>query len=409
VRNRTPCLISMSLLLAASIVYSQEETVAIRAGEILTISGEPIQGGVILLQGGKIADIGAEVVVPPEARVIDASGGVVMPGLVDAGAVAPVRGDRNEQSDEITPSFRIAGALDPKSKALRRILQNGCTTLCILPGGENVIGGLGVVVKPVGPVSNMGEWILKEDAGLRVVMGRDAAAGNRIPRLEPPTNFYFRRPTTTMAVAWMLRKCFFDAQQYAASGATGEADLTVLAAALHGEIPIRVKVRRAIDIRTAMRIADEYQFRVILDECTEGYKMADELARRKIPVVLGPLYCYPTGGNWQSREEGREVHWNNPGLLVQAGVEVAIASNGQDESIGLLTAAAFAVRHGMTRTDALKSITLTPARILQVADRVGSLEKGKDADLLILSGDPLAATSRIQRVILNGKTVYQVD
>lgn len=406
-RNCALRLTSLSLLLAASVAYSQEETIAIKAGEILTISGAPVRAGVILIRGGKIADLGADVVIPPDARIMDASNAVVMPGLVDASAIAPVRGDRNEQSNEMTPSLRISSGLDPQSKTLKRILQNGCTTLCVMPGGENLIGGLGVVVKTVGPLSNINEMILKEDAGLKIVMGSDATVGNRIPRQEPPTDFYFRRPTTTMAVAWMLRKCFFDAQQYAASAREEDADLKVIAAALKGVIPIRVNVRRAIDIRTALRIADEYRFRLVLDECTEGYKVADELAKKEVPVVLGPFYYYPTGSS--QYDEGREVNWNNAGLLVRAGVKVAIASNGQDESIGLLTAAAFAVRHGMPRAEALRSITLVPAQILRVADRVGSLEKGKDADLLILSGDPLAVTSRIQRVILNGKTVYQMD
>jgi imidazolonepropionase-like amidohydrolase len=406
VRNGALWLICLSLLGTASRASGPEETVAIKAGEILTISGAPIKAGVILIRGGKIADLGAEVAIPPDACVIDASRGVVMPGLVDACVAAPVRGDRNEQSSEITPALRISSGLDPQSKMLKRTLQNGRTTLCVMPGGENLVGGLGVVIKPVGPVTNIHEMILKEDAGLKIVMGSDSTSGNRIPRREPPANFYYRRPTTTMAVAWMLRKCFFDAQQCIASGRKADVEVNVIAAALRGEMPVRVNVRRAIDIRTALRIADEYRLHLILDECTEGYKVADELAKKEVRVVLGPFYYHPDPGQW---EEGREVNWNNAGILVQAGVKVALASNGQDESVNLLTAAAFAVRHGMRRTEALKAITLVPAEIVRVADRVGSLEKGKDADLLILSGDPLAVTSRIQRVILNGKTVYQMD
>jgi imidazolonepropionase-like amidohydrolase len=123
--------------------------------------------------------------------------------------------------------------------------------------------------------------------------------------------------------------------------------------------------------------------------------------------VLGPFYYYPKTSSQYT--EGRKVNWNNAGILANAGVKVALASGVQPESIDLLTAATFAVRHGMPRDEALKAITLTPAEILGVAERVGSLEKGKDADILILSGEPLAATSRIERVILSGKTVYQAD
>jgi len=422
---------------------AQEKTIAIKAGEILTISGAPInppdvwriKAGIILIQNGKIVDIGTDIAVPQDASVIDASDSVVMPGLVDASATPPVRGDLNEQSSEITPALRISTALDPKSRVLKRIVQTGCTTLYVAPGGANLIAGLGVIIKPAGKTA--AEMIIKDDAALKIVMGSDSTQGNRIPWYEPPANFYYRRPTTTMAVAWMLRRSFFDAKQYITShepapaspdspalrlagkswgGGKEDPNMEIVAAALQGKIPIRVAVRRAIDIRTALRIANEYGLSLILDECTEGYKVAEEIAKKNAPVVLGPFYYYPRTSS--QYEEGREVNWNNAGILAKAGVRVAIASNAQegprfvgtqDESIDLLTAATFAVRHGMAPTDALKAITLTPAEILGVADRVGSLEKGKDADILILSGNPLAATSRIKRVILKGETVYQID
>jgi len=400
------------LLTAASRLCAQEKTVAIKAGEILTVSGAPIKSGIILIQNGKIVDIGPEIAVPQDASVIDASDSVVMPGLVDAGSLPPVRGDLNEQSSEMTASLRISTALDPKSKVLKRIVQTGCTTLYVAPGGANLIAGLGVIIKPAGRTA--AEMVIKDDAALKIVMGSDSTQGNRIPWFEPPTNFYYRRPTTTMAVAWMLRKSFFDAKQYIASHEKEDPNMEILAAALNGKIPIRVAVRRAIDIRTALRIANEYGLSLILDECTEGYKVAEEIAKKNAPVVLGPFYYYPSTSS--QYDEGREVNWNNAGILAKAGVRVAIASNPQegprfaatqDESVDLLTAATFAARHGMAPAEALKSITLTPAEILGVAERVGSLEKGKDADILILSGNPLAATSRIKRVILKGETVYQ--
>lgn len=401
-------------LMVTSVSSAQEKTVAIKAGEILTVSGAPIKAGIILIQNGKIVDIGTTIAVPQDASVIDASDSVVMPGLVDAGALPPVRGDLNEQSSEITPALRISTALDPKSKVLKRIVQTGCTTLYIAPGGANLIAGLGVIMKPVG--KSAAELIIKDDAALKIVMGSDSTQGNRIPWYEPPTTFYYRRPTTTMAVAWMLRKSFFDAKQYIASHEKEDPNMEIIAAALQGKIPIRVAVRRAIDIRTALRIANEYGLQVILDECTEGYKVAEEIAKKNTPVVLGPFYYYPRTSS--QYEEGREVNWNNAGILAKAGVRVAIASNSQegprfaatqDESVDLLTAATFAVRHGMAPAEALKAITLTPAEILGVAERVGSLENGKDADILILSGNPLAATSRIKLVILKGETVYQID
>jgi imidazolonepropionase-like amidohydrolase len=391
--------------MATAASHGQEEIVAIKAGKILIISGAPVTDGVILIENGKIADIGTGIAIPEGASIIDASDSVVMPGLVDAKAIPAARGDLNEQSSEITPAFRISSGLNPQSKGLKRILQTGVTTLYIPPGGQNLICGLGVVVKPVGKTP--AEMIIKDDAALKIVMGSDSTRGNRTPWRSPPINFYYRRPTTRMAVSWMLRKSFFDAQQYAASHEKADPAMDVLSAALKGEIPIRVTVRRALDIRTAFRIADEYGLRLILDECTEGYKVAEKISEKRTPVVLGPFYYYPRTSSQYS--EGRKVNWNNAGILANAGVKVALASSMETGSIDLLTAATFAVRHGMPRDEALKAITLTPAEILGVADRLGSLEKGKDADILALSGEPLAATSRIERVILSGKTVYQVD
>ncbi|MHC4555964.1 MAG: amidohydrolase family protein [Planctomycetota bacterium] len=391
------------LLMASSALHGQEEFVAIKAGEILTISGAPVTEGIILIKNGKIADIGTEITIPEGSPVIEASKGVVMPGLVDASAVQAVRGDLNEQSSEITPALQISNGLNPQSKVLKQMVQTGLTTLYISPGLQNLIGGLGVVVKPAGKTA--AEMIIKDDAALEIVMGSNSTRGNRAPRGTPPINFYYRRPTTRMAVAWMLRKSFFDAKQYATSHEKENPEMEILSAALKGEIAIRVTARRALDIRTAFRIADEYGLRLILDECTEGYKVAEEIAQKHTPVVLGPFYYYPRSYNQIS--EGRKVNWNNAGILAKAGVKVALASGAQSNSIDLLTAATFAVRHGMPREQALKAITLTPAEILGVADRVGSLEKGKDADILILSGSPLAATSRIERVILNGEKVMK--
>jgi imidazolonepropionase-like amidohydrolase len=398
-------LLTSLLLVLTLAAHNRADITAIKAGKILTISGDPITDGVILIEDGKIADIGREVEIPQDANVVDAGKKVVMPGLVDASAVPPVRGDLNEQSSEITPSLQISDALNPQSKTLKRIVQTGVTTLLVSPGRRNVIGGLGVVVKPTGKIPQ--EMIVKDNAVLTVIMDSDSSDGNRIPRWQPPTNFYFRRPTTRMAIIWMLRKIFFDAQQYAISEQENDPNMEILTSALEDKIPIHINVRRSIPMRTALKIADEYDLQIILQECTEGYKIAEELAKKNIPVVLGPFYYYPRTFN--QMREGNKVNWNNAGILAKAGVKVALGSGEQTGAIDILTAATFAVRHGMQPDEALKAITITPAEILGVADKVGSLEKGKDADMVILSGDPLNVTTRIEKVILNGKTVYTAD
>jgi imidazolonepropionase-like amidohydrolase len=247
--------------------------------------------------------------------------------------------------------------------------------------------------------------VIKDEAALTIVMDMDPTQGNRIPRGQAPVNFYFRRPGTRMAIIWMLRKSFFDAQQQTDSEQIEDPNLAILSSVLKDEIPIHVNARRAIAIRATLKVADEYGLKLIFQECTEGYKVAEQLAERKIPVVLGPFYYYP--GSMGQYREGRKVNWNNAGILAEAGVKVALSSGGQPGAIDILTAATFAVRHGMDSDEALKAITIIPAEILGVADRVGSLEKGKDADIVILSGDPLNVTTRVEKVILNGKTVYQ--
>jgi len=398
-------LLTFLILVVAFVAPGRAEITAVKAGRILTISGEPIENGVILIEDGKITEIGTGIEIPEGAAVVDAGKSIVMPGLVDASAAAPVRGDLNEQSSEITPTLRISDALDPQSKALKRVVQTGVTTLFVSPGRRNIIGGLGVVVKPTGKIPR--QMIVKDEAALTVVMDLDSTQGNRIPRGQSPVNFYYRRPGTRMAIIWMLRKSFFDAQQQADSERIEDPNLAILSAALKDEIPIHVNARRAIVIRAALKVADEYGLKLILQECTEGYKVAGQLAERKIPVVLGPFYYYPR--NTGQYREGRKVNWNNAGILAKAGVKVALASGEQSGAIDILTAATFAVRHGMNRAEALKAITITPAEILGVADRVGSLEKGKDADIIILSGDPLNVTTRVEKVILNGKTVYKTD
>lgn len=394
----------LSLLLSATFgAEGEEKTIAIKAGKILTISGDPIADGVILIEKGKIAAIGTDVNIPDGATVVDAGRKVVMPGLVDARAITAVRGDTNEQSEEMTPTFRISSALDPQSKILKRMVQNGVTTAYIPPGGQNLICGLGAVIKPIGKTAR--DMVIKDDAALHIIMGSDSTRGNRIPWYDRPTNFYYRRPTTRMAVAWMLRKSFFDAQQYAKSREQDDPEMEVLSAALKGDIPLRVTVRRAIDIRTAFRIADEYGLKLVVDECTEGYKVASLIAGKNAPVVLGPFYFYPV--SYSQYSEGREVNWNNAGILAEAGVKVALASGAQPGAYDLLATATLAVRQGMPADQALRAITLTAAEILGVDDQVGSLEQGKAANILILSGNPLVATSRIERVVLGGETVYE--
>ncbi len=422
---RTPLLLTSTLLIVCTglTLHGEDDVVAIKAGTVLTMAGDPIEDGVILLLNGKILDAGSGLTIPEGAEVIDASKKVVMPGLVSAGPIpvttvmnrvgrnwiykqtSPVaRGDQNEQSSEITPTFRIAHAIDPTSKRLKQLPHRGVTSLHVAPGSSNLIAGLGAVIKPTDGTDT--PIILKEDASLWITLGSDSTEGNQTPRSSTPNTFYHRRPTTRMAVAWMVRKSFFDARQYAeTTPADPDPDMDILVAAQQGTIPIYMRARRTTDIRMALNLAQENDLTITLYGCSEGHKMVASLADKQIPVILEP-YFHDDAPSYYV--EGGNLNWSNPAILSRAGITVALSSKPGPTRTDLLTVALFAVRHGMARDLALRGVTLTAAELLGVADRVGSIEKGKDADLLILSGDPLASTTRIERVFINGNSVFSV-
>ncbi|MCS6861289.1 MAG: amidohydrolase family protein [Abditibacteriales bacterium] len=384
------------------------DTLAIRNAKIYTVSGGVIEGGTVLVGNGKIKAVGQSVAVPSDATVIDATGKVVMPGIVDANARFGVRGMSNEQASEITSSVRACCFIDPRSPHFKRVVQAGVTTACITPGTANVVGGLCAVVKTSG--STVKDITLRDAVAVRAALGADVYAGNSSFRTfggDALANIYARRPNSRMATVWELRQALFQAQQAMVNGQKNNSStinhqpLTMI---LKGDLPLRIHARIENDIRVALTIAEEFKLpRVILDEASEAYKVADEIAARQIPVVLGPFadpqYVSP---------EGAELCLNTAGILADKGVKVAFGSNGGDAT-QLLTWAAFAVRNGLKPDIALRAITLTAAEIIGVADRVGSIEVGKDADLLILNGEPLDVTTRIEKVIVNGRVVHGAE
>jgi len=389
---------------------------AIKAARILPISGAPLENGVILVENGKITALGTEVPIPAGAQVIDAGPGVVLPGFIDAHSSLGVAG-MTEESRETTAHLSILPAVNPQDPNFQRAREAGITTVGVVPGPRTTIGGLVAAVKTVG--ATVDEMLLRDRLALRVTLGAESTWGNIPIRSGRPTDFYWRRPTTRMGVVWEVRKAFFEARKYLEEGkfwkeevvGPGQAPryreeaLTILADALRGNLPVWFTAHREADIRTALRIADEFELqRYTLDECTEGYRVVEEIARRNVPVVVGPLYYYPT--RWIDQNEGRKICLNNAGLLAEAGVKVALTTSDAAGIVHLPLHAAFAVRHGLPPEVALKAITLNAAEILGVADRVGSLEVGKDADLVILSGDPLAATTRVEQVWISGQRVF---
>jgi imidazolonepropionase-like amidohydrolase len=388
-----PAILAFLLLLAPQ---AKEDLVAFKFGKIVTVTQGEISPGIILVEHGKIKKIGRDVAIPTGAKVVDLSNYTAMPGLVDAAAWHGIAGSPNEETAEITPQFRIVDSIDPRDKALQQVLQIGVTTLHIEPGNRNVIGGLGSVFKPRG--RTVREMLVREDVALKVAVSREPAGGNFPPRGSQAT-FFSRRPTTRMGVYWEFRKAFLDASK---AGKSADAGQEILVKAIERKLPVRVSASRSYDIETALRLAEEFGLSIQLEEAEEAHKYVKELAERKIPVALRPtlrMQDVPLA-------EGGEGRFDTFATLVKAGVPVALLHAGHSDRESMLVVAAFAVKHGASREDALRAVTIIHAEMLGVSNRVGSLEEGKDADFVVLTGDPLDLTSRIEWVFIDGRRVF---
>lgn len=365
-----------------------EEKVVIKAGRILTGRGPDVRDGMILIEGGRIKAVGRDLEIPAGAKIIDVPGKTVIPGLIDGASTLGLEGPANEDGREVTPDLRVLDMVDPASRELSRARQSGITTVFVAPGNRNVIGGLAAVIKTSG--ADRAALTLRDESSLKAAMGAAPASGNYPPRGTQAT-FFARRPTTRMGVVWEFRKAFNDAK---------EGGSPVLRRALEGKLTVRVAASRATDIETVLKLSSELGLTIVLEEAQEAWKVADALAARKIDVLLRPEFASADGA------EGSEIRFDAFQQLLDKGIRVALLPMKAEDPDSLLGSALFAVKHGAKPAEALRAVTLGAAEILGVSDRVGSLEEGKDADLVILSGDPLDATTRIERVLISGRTVH---
>jgi imidazolonepropionase-like amidohydrolase len=386
---------------------------AIKGGKIYTITKGLIEKGTILIDEGKIVEVGADVTVPDGAEVIDAEGKIVMPGLVEAHChigiweetIGWAGSDGNEATDPATPQVRAMDGIKANADegGLEAALKTGVTTAQILPGSANVIGGTGVVVKTAKkPVVD--EMIIRNPSGMKVAFGENP---RRVYGVEQK-----KMPSTRMGVAGVLREWLQKAKNYMEKKELfkdepekmPEKDLKLeaLIPVLKGEIPLRAHAHRADDVATAIRIAEEFGLEMSWEHATEGHRIAEFVARKGIPAVWGPSLME------RPKWEMRELSFDTPKAFHDAGVKFAIQTDAVGSSIAFLPlCAGMAVKHGLPYEEALKSITIIPAEILGVADRVGSIEVGKDADLRILDGDPLELRTKVETVIIDGKVEYK--
>jgi imidazolonepropionase-like amidohydrolase len=392
-------------LLAAAAQDQESRAWTIHAERIYTGTGRNLERGAVVIANGKInavtPDAGGDGDKPRDQLKAYA----VTAGLVDAG-VRVTNWFSVEQSVEVTPHLRVADALDPFALEWDRQVRSGVTTALVSPVDRNVIGGLSVVLKTAGPES-IAARTLKADAALRGSMGSDPSNGNR-PAFGRPTTFYARRPTTRMGVEWEWRNAFFQAAEQRASKDPGT---STLVAALQGKMPIFVQAWTTQDIRTAVFLREEVESRpefdgmdtprFVIDAAAEAWKEPQLLARSKTPVVLPP---FPADGRTR---EGAAMAWNVAKVLEDAGVPFALSSHGSaDPSSRLGVQAGYAMAGGIGFESALAAVTTTPAKLLGVVDRVGTIEAGKDADLVLWSGEPFQPGSRVLATIVDGVLRY---
>ncbi|SOC52452.1 amidohydrolase [Ornithinimicrobium cerasi] len=389
---------------------TQNTPLALTDAYVVPVDGAPLERGTVVLRDGRIEAVGPvdEIILGDDVERVDASGMWVLPGLIDAhvhlGVWEEGEGwagqDTNEMTDPVMAAARAIDGINPREKGFDDALMGGITTVNVNPGSGNPIGGQAVALKTYGRYVD--EMVLRNPSGVKAALG------------ENPKRVYGdqkKTPSTRLGVALVLRRAFAAARSYqakvaAADGAPVDTDLVseILGKVLDREIPWRQHCHRADDIATALRLADEFGYELVLDHGTESYLLADVLGERGVPVLYGPLIVS------RSKVEVRDRSLRAPGILDRAGVPVSIITDHPVVPIEyLITQVALAVREGMDREAAVRAVTLNPARVLGVDGRVGSLTPGKDADVVLWSGDPLDLQSRALRVWIDGVEVYTYD
>jgi len=375
-------------------------------GKIFTMEEETIDCGYVRTKGKLIEEVGpmsAFSMRKNEEEVLDVNGAWVLPGIIEAHAHIGITeekwgiigDDSNETTTPVAPTLRAIDAVNPMDPAFHDAIEAGITSVMVGPGSSNVVGGQFVFMKTQGRC--MDHMIVKHPAAMKVAFGEN-----------PKTNFGDQNlfPSTRMAIAAMLRKTLFEAVQYKKDKESGELqqedfEMEPWIPVLNKEIPLKAHAHRADDILTAIRIAKEFDVDITIDHGTESHLIVDEIKESGFPVIVG------TDLTARSKIEVKNMDFKTNKILQEAGVLFAITT---DHPVALIQylpiCAGLAVRYGLPMEDALKAITINAARICRVDDRVGSLKKGKDADIAIFSGNPLEVFTKTEYTIIDGKVVY---
>jgi imidazolonepropionase-like amidohydrolase len=398
------CRILVSIAVAIAIgAPVGAQTIAITGGKVYPVSGPPIEGGTVIIVDRKIAAVGKNVAIPAGARRIDATGKIVTPGFVNSSTqlgvqeVSQVTDTRDMSArgkDNIAAAFTVWDGLNPNSVLMAPARKEGITSFIVMPTGGLIAGQAALLDVVPGTTTDM---IIRAPVAMVAEVGdpRQAGVNSRgelivkLRELLDDTRFFQTH-----------RDAFDRAQtrQFAAS----RLDLQAMIPVIQGKLPLVVVVDRASDIDAAMRIAREFNVKLMIGGGAEGWMMADKLAAARVPVLTGAMNNIP--GGFAALGQRQE----NAALLRKAGVQVALIGNaggGDEEAFNvrnLKQEAGNAVAYGMTWDDALRAVTLAPAEIFGVADRVGSLQPGREGNVVIWSGDPFEFTTRVEHVFVRG-------
>lgn len=374
-------------------------------GKVFTMEGKPIENGFVRIKGKFIEEIGTMSVLEntKNEKILDVNGAWVMPGLIESHAHigiteekwGAIGDDSNEATNPSTAALRAIDGINPMDPAFHDAIQAGITSVMAGPGSANVVGGQFVFMKTQGRCID--HMIVKFPAAMKIAFGEN-----------PKTTYGDQNmyPSTRMGTAAMLRSTLYKAKQYQKDKEKGnleaeDFEMEPWIPVLKKEIPMKAHAHRADDILTAIRIAKEFDVDITIDHGTEGHLIADDIKDSGFPVIAG------TDLTSRSKLEVQNMDFKTCGVLQNAGVLCAITT---DHPVALIQylplCAGLAVKHGMPMEEGLKAITINAAKICRVDDRVGSLKKGKDADIAIFSGNPMEIFTKTLYTIINGEIVY---
>lgn len=383
--------------------YSQSQPQVFKGAQIIPISGEPIDNGVLIIEKGKIKAVGdSETRIPKNAKIHDVSGKVIMPGLVDTHSHIG-EGDGGDRSSALHPDVRIMDAIDPRSDTFNKARAGGITSVNIMPGSGHLMSGQTVYLKlrKANTIEDMLLVINKKD---NIYGGLKMANGTNPIRSAP-------FPGTRAKSAAMVRSLFLQAQDYQKKVKEAKGDkskmpardlgMETLVQVLEGKRTVHNHTHRHDDILTAIRLSKEFGYKLVLQHVSEAWKVADEIAEAGVPASIITLDSF--GG----KLEAAEISNANGKFLEEAGVLVGVhTDDGITDSRLFLRSAALAVREGMSRKAALEAVTIANAKMMDIEDRTGTLDKGKDADFIVLTGDPFSVYTHVEQTWIEGSKVF---